>query len=238
MEVVDGVLAATRLFGASVHTSIQGADIALRPVFRAVAYVVFYGGLVFGILACADFGPQLLSPGRIEHLLSQPVRRWELLAGTFLGVLALAAAGALYGAGGLALLLAVKTDVWTLRPVAAALIASVTFAGLYGPMLASAVFVRSAALSAATGVALFIGGIVASNRDSILPMMQPGIARDTFESVTLVLPRISRLGDLSADLAASVEVSTRGMSELLAGLGLFGLASLMVGIWHFERQDY
>jgi Cu-processing system permease protein len=61
--------------------------------------------MVFGILSCSDFAPAMLTPGRIEQLLSLPVRRWELLVGTVLGVMALALGAALYGAGGLALLL-------------------------------------------------------------------------------------------------------------------------------------
>jgi Cu-processing system permease protein len=90
LEVVDGALAASRLFEQPLSHSIQAADVALRPVFLVASQIVFWGGLSFGVLSCADFAPALLSPGRIEHLLSLPVRRWELLAGTFLGVLALA----------------------------------------------------------------------------------------------------------------------------------------------------
>jgi len=81
MDVVDGALAATRLFGKVIHTDIRSVDVALRPVFRAAAYVIFYGGLAFFILACSDFAPSLLAPGRIEHLLSLPVQRWQLLGG-------------------------------------------------------------------------------------------------------------------------------------------------------------
>ena len=73
LDVVDGALAATRLFGRELHTNIRSVDVALRPVFQAASYIVFYGGLLFGILSCADFAPSLLSPGRIEHLLSLPV---------------------------------------------------------------------------------------------------------------------------------------------------------------------
>src|SRR5262249_43966672 len=61
MEVVDGALAATRFFGKTAHGPIQAVDMALRPVFQAAAAVVFYGGSVFGIVACADFAPTLLS---------------------------------------------------------------------------------------------------------------------------------------------------------------------------------
>jgi Cu-processing system permease protein len=238
MDVIDGALAATRLFGKVVNTDIRSVDVALRPVFRAAAYVIFYGGLAFGIIACADFAPSLLAPGRIEHLLALPVQRWQLLAGTFLGVLVLATAGALYGAGGLALLLAVKTGVWTVRPIMAALIASVTFSAIYGGMLTAALFVRSAALSAATGGALFIAGIVAGYRDRIDTFFVSGAARTGFRAVTWLLPRISTLADASADLAASAAVDRAALASELVGLAVFGLAALSLGISRFEARDF
>ncbi|WP_437618305.1 hypothetical protein [Sorangium sp. So ce1151] len=238
MDVVDGALAATRLFGQVVRTDITSVDVALRPIFRAAAYVIFYGGLAFGVVACADFAPSLLAPGRIEHLLALPVQRWELLAGTFLGVLGLALAGALYGAGGLTLLLAVKTGVWTLRPVLAALLASVTFAALYGAMLAAAVFARSAALSAATGGALFVTGIVAGYRDRLATFFEPGAPRALFRAVTALLPRVSTLANTSADLAASAPVEALDLASQLAGIAVFGLAAVAFGIWGFEQKDF
>jgi Cu-processing system permease protein len=238
MDVVDGALAATRFFGSSMHTDIQSADVAMRPVFKAVAWVVFYGGLLFGILACADFGPSLLSPGRIEHLLSLPVRRWELLLGTFLGVVALGAIGSLYGAGGVCLLLGVKSGVWTARPIAAALIASVAFAGIYGPMLTSALFARSPALSAATGVLLYVLGIVAGYRVELADLFGEGVGRALFEALTVPLPHLKQLADLSVEIAGSAKIDAGSLLRSLLGITLFGLASLVVGMWRFEAKDF
>jgi Cu-processing system permease protein len=51
------------------------------------------------------------SPGRIEHLLALPVRRAELVLGTFLGVIALVLLGAVYASAGLVLVLGSKTGV-------------------------------------------------------------------------------------------------------------------------------
>jgi len=238
LEVVDGALAATRLFGKTVRSDIRSVDVALRFVYRAAAYVLFYGGLAFGIVACADFGPSLLAPGRIEHLLSLPVRRYELLLGTFLGVLALSMIGAIYGAGGFTLLFAVKTGVWTLRPIAAALLASVTFAGIYGAMLTAAVAVRSAALSAAVGVVLFGLGIVAGYRDRLDTFFEAGPAREAFGAVTFVLPRVSALADASADIAASASVKLNVLASQMVGLLVFGFAALALGIHLFEQKDF
>lgn len=237
-EVVDGALAATRFFGRTLRTDIRSADVALRPMFQATSYLIFYGGLLFGIIACADFGPSLLAPGRIEHLLSLPLRRWEILAGTFLGVLLLSLLGALYGAGGLALLFGWKTGVYTARPVIAALLASVTFSAIYGAMLAVSVAARSAALSAATGAVLFVLGIVAGYRERILSFFDPGISREAFRAFTLLLPRVSSLADASAEIAASAPVDMAALSSRLFGLFIFGLAALSLGIYLFEQKDF
>jgi hypothetical protein len=238
LDVVDGALAATRFFGRDSHTPIVSVDVFLRPIYQATAYLIFYGGTVFGILACADFAPNLLSPGRIEHLLSLPVRRWELLLGTFIGVLTIAWLGALYGAGGLVFILGIKSGYWTARPLVAALLAGVSFASIYAAMLAVALFVRSAAMSAAAGGILFVAGIVASYRQKILPMFEPGFGRGTFKAVTALLPRVAALADTAAEIAGSGKYDQPALYSLLLGLALFAGAVLALAIWRFEQKDF
>lgn len=238
LDVVDGALAATKFFGKSLDSDIQSVDVALRPVFQATAYMIFYGGLIFGIVASADFAPSLLAPGRIEHLLALPLRRWELLAGTFLGVLVLSLLAAAYGAGGLTLILGFKTGAYTFRPVLAALLASVTFSAIYGAMLAVAVLMRSAAISAATGVILFIAGIIAGYRDRLDAFFESGATRAVFRGVTLFLPRVSTLANASSDLAGSLPLDGPALASQIAGLIIFGCAALALGIHLFEQKDF
>lgn len=238
IEVVDGALAATRLFGSPLDGDIQPVDVALRPVFSTAAYVIFHGGLLFGIVACSDFGPSMLTPGRIEHLLSLPVRRHELLAGTFLGVLALAIGGALYGAGGMALLLGFKTGVFTLRPVLAGVLAASAFASIYAAMLATAVVVRSAAMSAAVGGALFLAGVVASYRDTVAAALEPGVGRMLFQGISLVVPRVAAVADAGARIAGSQAVEAAELGQLVAGVLVFGAAALALGAFHLEGKDF
>jgi Cu-processing system permease protein len=238
MEVVDGALAATSIFGRLVDRDIQAADVALRPIFGAAAYVIFYAGLVFGVLACADFGPSLLSPGRIEYLLSLPVSRAELLFGTFLGVLAIAFLAALYGASGFVVILGVKTGVWNPRLIAAALLASTSFAALYGAMLTGALVVRSSALSAVIGLGLFALGIVAGHRGDMAPVFEEGFARKAFEALTLFLPPISKLAEYASRFASQANAPLGEVAGRLLGLLVFGVASLLVGVWRFEEADF
>src|SRR5205085_5127352 len=129
--------------------------------------------------------------------------RWQLLAGTYLGVLALSLAMALYGASGLVAILGFKTGVWTVRPLAAAALAAASFATLYAAMLTTAMFVRSTALSAAVGGLVFIVGIVAGYRRSLALLFEEGVSRNAFNIVTLPIPRIGALGKICAEVAGS-----------------------------------
>ncbi len=238
LEVLDGALAATRLFGKELHTNIRAVDVALRPLFQACAYAVFYGGILFGIVACSDFAPSLMSPGRIEHLLALPLQRWHILAGTFVGVMALALGGALYGSLGLLLIFGVKTGYWTAGPLIAAVLACGSFAAVYAVMLTTATLVRSASLCAAAGFLTFVGGIIAGYRTSIATVFEEGLSRQLFRGATLLLPRLSALADASADLAASQPLEVKSLETLLAGVVVFGLGVLAVGLWRFEGKDY
>lgn len=239
MEVVDGALAATRFFGDYVENDMQAADVALRPLFQATSYVIFYGGIAFGIVACSDFGPGLLAPGRIEHLLSLPIRRPALLAGTLLGVWAVIALAALYGALGVTVILGVKTGVWTKDLLIAGALASVTFIAIYGVMLLSAVMVRSAALSAAVGLLLFVAGIVAGYRDNLEPLFsEQGMYRTLFHAMTTVIPPISSIADAAAANAASKAIDVVLLLRQLAGTAVYGIASLAIAIWRFEQVDF
>ena len=237
LDVVDGALAATRLFGSSVGSDIRSVDVVLRHVFEAATYAAYYGGLAFGVLACSDFGPELLAPGRIEHLLSLPVRRIELLTGTFVGVLALGLIGTTYGAGGFFLILCAKGQVWTWRPFCAVYLASVAFFALYACMLAASVFVRSAAASAAAGGITFFLGILAKQREEIAALLEAGLGRELFLVLSAPLPRVAELADAAASLALG-EPPAAGLGRLVLGTLVFGLGALGVGAYALEGKDF
>jgi Cu-processing system permease protein len=237
LDVVDGALAATRLFGGTIGNDIRPADVVLRQVFEAATYTAFYTGLGFGVLACSDFGPELLAPGRIEHLLSLPIRRIELLLGTFLGVLGLCLAGTTYGAGGFFLILCAKSGVWTWQPFLAMYLASVVFFALYACMLCAAVFVRSAAASAAAGGVAFLVGIIAKQRDEIGALFDAGLDRGLFMALSAPLPRVAEVADAAAAIAVGAPPAEE-LGRLLLGTLAFGLGVLSIGGWRLEGKDF
>lgn len=238
LDVVDGAIAGSKLFGSLLFDDIVSTHQVMGGLYMATAYVSFYGGAFFLAIACSDFAPELLAPGRIEHLLSLPVSRWQLLFGTYLGVVALAALGVLYGAGGLTMLLGVKTGVWNVKLLVGSGVGWVGFCALYAVMLTSNFFVRSAALSGALGVVTLILGVVASFRESIAVAMTAGFGRELFSWVMLPIPRLGTLATVSARLAASEPIEGELVSRLLVGCFIFSAALLSVAAYRFERKDF
>lgn len=238
LDVVDGALAASSFFGERMGADIQAVDVALRPVFQATAYLVYYGSLLAAVLACADFAPSLLAPGRIEFMLAQPLRRWQLVWGIYLGVVLIMVVGVCYGVGGVSLILGIKTGYWTAAPLVAALLAAVAFSALYAAMLVGVVLVRSAALSVVTGVVVFVAGIVASHRHELAAMFEAGPGRAAFSLATLPLPRIASLADAGARIAGSEAVPLAMVFRLATAHLVIATALVVTASWLFERKDW
>lgn len=238
LEVVDGALAASRFLGGRTSHDIRPADVALRPLFAGVAAVVFYGGVTFGVLACADFAPAALAPGRIEQLLALPLRRSELLLGTYLGVLLLLGGGALYGGVGLSLIILAKTGLFGWAPAAAALLGVAAFAAIYAVMLLSAVAVRSAALSGAVGGAATLAFVVAGQRAELAPLFSPGWGRQLFLALTAPLPRLTGLAGHAGRLAEGRPGELALLATQLGGVALFSAAVLSLALALFDRKDF
>ena len=240
LEVVDGALAASRFLdsGRRHVNQIQAVDVALRPLFEGLSYMVFYGGSVFAIIACADFAPALLAPGRIEHLLALPVRRAELVLGTFLGVIALVLLGALYGGLGFSLIIWAKAGFFDWGPVAAAGFSALGFTAVYAVMVAAAMVARSAALSAGAGAMVLVLGIVAGQRATLAPLFTPGLSRAVFLGLTSPLPRISELGRHAARVANALPLDPGQVALQAAGTLLFAAAVLAAAVALFDRKDF
>ncbi len=236
LEVIDGVLAGTRLFGEAMDHEMRTANSLLRPFFVGGGVAIYVLGLAFGILACSNFAPELLAPGRIEHLLSLPLSRWQLIAGTYLGVMAIALLGSLYAGGVFTLLIGVKSGVWSLSFLACGLSACIAFSAIYGVMLLSSVVVRSPGLSAALGGLLLALG-AGLPRPELVAMLDPGMDRALYVTAVAWLPRFAVLGRLGL-VIARLESYTPDLLPAVIGAVVFGLACVAFSVWEIERKDY
>ena len=238
MTVADGVIAGISIVGRLVQPDIMTADAAVAPILRFCAQAIFYGVTLVMVLATADLAPLLLAPGRIEFLLAMPIRRWELLFGTYLAVLALAAGAALYGAAGVCLLIGLKSGVWTAGPLLAAMFGALGFAAVYAAMLVVALLARGAALSAFAGLILFASGVVAGLREEIGPLLGEGMVRAAFRLASRVPPPLSTLAAEAGSLAAGERLSAAALLIPTLQVLLFTGGCLVLAHWTFARKEY
>ena len=122
--------------------------------------------------------------------------------------------------------------------LAGSLLGVVAFCALYAAMLTSAFFVRSAALSAATGVGTLILGVMSSYRESIADVLNSGLGRQAFRVAMMPFPRLALLANASAQYAAGTPMNVEMMVRLIVGAFIFAAALLSVAAWRFERSDY
>ena len=238
LDLVDGAISGSKLFGAVLFRDIQPSDVALRPLYMAVAAGGFFGGALFLAIACSDFAPSLLSPGRIEHLLSLPVARWQLLLGTYVGVLMLSVLCTAYGALGITAVFGVKTGQWNWALPAGSLLGVVGFCAIYAAMLTRALFVRSAAASASVGLLILLLGTLASVRESIERTIEPGLGRVLFHWGIQPFPRLVTLADECIDLAGGTPLDLRIVGRVVGGALIFSFGMLAIAVWRFERKDF
>jgi Cu-processing system permease protein len=242
LEVVNGTIAAGKLFGNPVMGGKDGgvaAATVLAPLMGAVAYLVFYGGLLFLVVAVADIAPKLLAPGRVEHVLSLPLRRTELVVGVYIGVLLIGLLAAVFAIGGASAVLFVKLELATPAPLIGALAALVGFAVLYAVMLAVATVARSAALSAGAAIFVYAAGIATSERQLVLSLIKNGFTREIAALVMGPLPRLKTLADMGAEgAAANAAIQWTNAVGVIGGAAAFGLFFLVVACIVVNLKDY
>src|SRR5215471_6396015 len=111
IDVVEGALATVSLFGKELRPQ-EVRDVVLG-VQGALAAFLYGFGLFLAVFASAGLIPTVFEPGRIELLLSKPVRRYHILLGRYLGNLLVIAFNMFYLVIAVWVILGIKTDIWT-----------------------------------------------------------------------------------------------------------------------------
>lgn len=239
LEVVDGALAGARIFGANSANNAQvSVDTFLKPVFQAVAWITFYFGLVFGIVATADIAPRLLQPGRVEHLLALPVRRVELVVGVYVGVCAICAICTGVAVGGVSLVLFAKAQMATVAPLAGAVMAFIAFAAVYAVMLAVGVVSRSSTLSAGAGLATFVAGLIVAHKQQLLNWVQSPVTRTIFDIGSTPIPNLKALADIGAAAAIGEPIVFATVAPVIAGALAFAAALVAIAAAVVHTRDF
>ncbi len=240
IDVVEGAVVSSRLLGELIQLGDQGsaAGEALRPVYRFLGHAVFHLGMIFGVVSTSDLAVRALSPGRVELLLSLPVRRSDLVLGTWCGVMAVSLIGALFAVGGFAAVLGFKVGSASLAPLFGAAAASLGFGAVYAAMLLATTLVRSAALAGGAGMLLYVVATATSSRQEVLLAFERGWGRDVAAVLMAPLPRLLGVAKAGAALAAG-EALDGGELAIAVGTTLcFGAACVLLAVYVVQRRDW
>lgn len=238
LEVVEGTLAAGRLFGMDLQNPIVPVDVAMGTIFSFMAAFVFYWGLLFGIVTTSGIAADMLAPGRVELLLSLPIRRVELVVGTYLGVVGIAVLATTYAVGGASLILFVKTGTATSAPFFGALMAVVGFMPIYAIMLAATALVRSTVFAAGSGITLFVVATAVSNREAFLALYEPGFWKELLGVLITPLPKLAVLADIGRRLALDEPGVIELLGPSLGNVTLFSVALVAAATLVISGKDY
>jgi Cu-processing system permease protein len=240
LEVVDGAIAAGKLFGQGIvgqKDKIEASQF-LRPLMQALSYLVFYGGSLFLIVAVADIAPKMLQPGRVELMLALPIRRHELVLGIYIGVMIIALLAAVLAIGGTSAVLFIKTEIATPAPMMGAIVAMVGFTALYGVMLATSVIARSPALAAGFAILVYGVGIATSDRAFVLKLIRSSVTRELAAIAMGPLPRMRALADLGGDVGLGNPVIWANALPVVGGCVAFGMFFVALACVVVSIKDY
>lgn len=240
IDVVEGVIVSTKLFGDAVNSGKPAGAAAemMGPALRALVYVVFHLGTVFGIVATSDIAVRLLSPGRVELALSLPIARWQLAVGMYIGVLMLALGANVFAVGGFSAILFYKAEFTTVAPFIGAVCGAVGFATVYAPMLLASALIRSQAVASGAGLGLYIVALATSNREQVASWFEAGWPRGIAEVVIAPLPRLATLVGIGADMATEAQWRWAELAGVTAGATLFASACLAAAALVVWWRDY
>ena len=236
IDIVEGGVAMVKIFGQEVKGG-QAVEIdqVVNVVLGAVSVFLFTAGLFFAVFASAGLIPTVFEPGRIELLLSKPVRRSHLLLGKFLGTLAVIGSNLFYLVLGVWAILGLKTGIWKAGFLASASFAVFAFAVLLTIVLFVAVASESAVLASMVTYFVMLLSLIFSQHERLAPYFNSQWPRDLMQGLYYVFPKLYGIGDMARLAFLGREMETW---MPLVTSGLFGVAVLAGSLWMFERKDF
>jgi len=248
MDVVEGSLAAVRIFGfdttptdgvynedtgewISQALSLDKFMVGINTFVFGAAYFL---GTLLGLFATMPLINGFLEHGRVDLLLSKPLSRPRLLLGHLTGVWLTVFVLATYLVGGVWLSLSIKTGVWMPIFLMAIPIITVMFAVMYSVILSVSIVTRSSGLGLVIAYGLIFLSIVLASHQQIVPVLSDTNAA-IFMAFYHVFPNFIEVVGVQAQLVEGEVVTT--WYPLLSSL-LFGFVTYGFGFYWFSRRDF
>jgi ABC-2 type transport system permease protein len=244
LDIVDGALAGAKLFGKEVHMRGEGPSIeklvlGFESGFSAVLYFLC---TFLAIFATAHLVPRLQEKGTIDLYLSRPVSRTKLLMSRYFAGLLLAGSNVIYLLGSIWLIVVYKTHVVHPRFLMAGAVMLFVIATLLAFAFLVGVITSSTAVSIMTSYGLFFFSLMLAGHDRIAAAVSHEWQAWLIQTMYWVIPKTAELGKfvvgyVSAGAAPEELIGTVTATPFLT-TAAFGIASLMLAAWRFQRKEF
>lgn len=256
LDVVDGSLAAVRIFGNTVEAereysfedretgeTVTGVD---RPfgenplrgfvvgIQAFIAGATYWLGLLLALFATATLITGLQDRGTIDLLLSKPISRFQLLGGRLLGIWGAVLVLVMYLIGMVWLVMSLKSGIWNLHFLITIGVITGVFIAMYGVVTLLSVLTNSTPLALIVTYGLIFVSIILNLRDEIEGLMNP-TARSIFVFLYHLLPNFAEVTMTVVQLAQGEPVAKwYPFWETIA----FGAVCYALALYRFQRKDF
>jgi ABC-type transport system involved in multi-copper enzyme maturation permease subunit len=234
IDVVDGAMATVSLFGQS-SGKVQDVGRIVRHAHAGIATFLYTWGTFLAVFASSGLIPSVMDAGRIGLLLSKPVRRWEVLAGRYVGNLLVVSLNTAYLVIGVWIIFGAKTGIWSRSFLFAIGTSVFLFAVLLAVVVLVGVLFENAALSTMVTAALMILSPVLAQTRIMERLLSSEWSRNLWRALYHSTPKVFDLGRMTLDLV--LERAKPDLTPVWTSAA-FGAVVLAAALWIFERRDF
>jgi ABC-type transport system involved in multi-copper enzyme maturation permease subunit len=244
LDIVNGALAGAKLFGKQVEMS--GNEISVEKLVlgfeSGFAGVLYFLCTFLAIFATAHLVPRMQEKGTIDLYLSRPTSRVKLILSRYFAGLILAGSNVFYLIGSIWLIVMWKTHVVHPRFFAAGAMILFVIAILLAFAFLVGVVTSSTAVSIMTSYGLFFFSLMLVSHDRIAAAVSKEWQAWVINTLYWIIPKTAEIGVTVVAFVSGNEVPER-MAQLMSPApflttAAFGIASLILASWLFQRKEF
>ena len=244
LDIVDGALAGAKLFGKEVTVdnaiNIEKLVLGFESGFSGVLYFLC---TFLAIFATAHLVPRMQEKGTIDLYLSRPVSRLKLILSRYIAGLILAGSNILYLIGSIWLIVMWKTHVVHPRFFVAGALILFVIAVLLAFAFLVGVITSSTGVSIMTTYGLFFFALMLVSHDRIAAAVSKEWQAWVVQTLYWIIPKTAELGVAVVSFVSSAQMPERitqslNLPAIFATTGAFGVVSLALASWLFQRKEF
>lgn len=234
VDIVDGMQSGFSVFGKDISGQVDLTKI-IYGIEGGLAVLLYTAGIFLSLFATSNLIPTLLKPGFVDLFISKPISRFQILSGRFLGSVLIVAFNIFYLVIFSGLILSVKTGIWNVGFLWAALLIVLSFLTLFSLMTFLSVLSKNGPLSLmVTYLILFFSPLLLA-RDKIYALLSSRYYGYFFDGLYYALPKTAELGAMTQHLARGMEVTSWMplWSSLIFAIVMLGLSGYL-----FQKKSF